>query len=131
MCAFSASSETRNNGQTNPNKTLKNRKRKQRKREKDKKRFQKATESRKQHIKNLSHKQFTDEQIALLSRGLKFIPTPMTNEDFIRRNLLRLLQTFAGLHWSIFFFVKKMKVRQLRYHFPKKVSKNIKMRASY
>ena len=45
---------------------------------------------------------------------------------------LRLLQTFAGLHWSIFFFfVKKMKVRQLRYHFPKKVSKNIKTRASY
>ena len=31
MCALSASSETRNNGQTNPNKTLKNRKRKHRK----------------------------------------------------------------------------------------------------
>ena len=30
-----------------------------------------------------------------------------------------------------FFSVKKMKVRQLRYHFPKKVSKNIKTRASY
>ena len=95
MCAFSASSETRSNGQTNPNKTLKNRKRKQRKREKDKKRFQEATESRKQHIKNLSDKQFTDEQIALLSRGLKFIPTPVTNEDFIRHNLLKDFNLFA------------------------------------
>ena len=49
----------------------------------------------------------------------------------LKKLKLRLLQTFAGLHWSIFFFVKKMKVRQLRYHFPKKVSKNIKTRASY
>ena len=40
------------------------------------------------YIKNLSNTQLTDEQISLLSRGLKFIPTPVTREDIIRRQLL-------------------------------------------
>ena len=35
-------------------------------------------ESCKQHIKNMSNTQLTDEQITLLSCGLKFIPVPMT-----------------------------------------------------
>ena len=34
-----------------------------------------------QHIKNLSNSQLTDEQITLLSRGLRFIPTPVTREN--------------------------------------------------
>ena len=37
--------------------------------------------SRNQHIKNLSNSQLTDEQITLLSRGLKFIPTLVTREN--------------------------------------------------
>ena len=92
MCAFSAFSETRNKGETT---LIRNRKRKQRKREKHRKRFQKTIESRKQHIKNLSDKQLTDEQISLLSTGLKFIPTPATNEGLIRRNLLKDFNLFA------------------------------------
>ena len=84
MCVFSASSGTRNKGETNPNRMLKNRIRKQRKRDKNIKRSQIAIESCKHHIKHLM-----DEQISLLSRGLKFIPTPATNEGLIRRNLLK------------------------------------------
>ena len=92
MRVFSAFSETRNKGETT---LIRNRKRKQRKREKHRKRFQIAIESRKQHIKNLSDKQLTDEQISLLSRGLKFIPTPATNEGLIMRNLLKHFNLFA------------------------------------
>ena len=80
MRVFSTFSETRNKGETT---LIRNRKRKQRKR------FRIVIESRKQHIKNLSDKQLTDEQISLLSRGLKFIPTPATNEGLIRLNLLK------------------------------------------
>ena len=53
------------------------------------------TESRKRHIKNLSKEQLTNEQINLLSRGLKFIPTPATRENLIRRQLLNDFEQFA------------------------------------
>ena len=45
--------------------------------------------------KNLSNTQLTDEQISLLSRGLKFIPTPVTREDIIRHQLLNDFSQFA------------------------------------
>ena len=57
--------------------------------------FQSNIESRKQHIKNLSNTQLTDEKISLLSRGLKFIPTPVTRESIIRRQLLNDFSQFA------------------------------------
>ena len=84
-------------GKTNTNNTnaVKNRKRKERKRDKDTKRFLNDVESRKQHIKNLSNQQLTDEQIILISRGLKFIPKPMTRENLIRRQLLADFNQFA------------------------------------
>ena len=44
---------------------------------------------------------------------------------------LRLLQTFVGLHRSILFFIKKIKVCHLRYYFSKKFKENIKTHASY
>ena len=47
------------------------------------------------HIRNLSNEQLTDEQITLLSRGLKFIPTPVTTESNIRRELLKDFDLFA------------------------------------
>ena len=50
---------------------------------------------RKQHIKNLSDTQLTAEQINLLSRGLKFIPTPVMKENQIRRQLLSDFNQFA------------------------------------
>ena len=63
------------------NKAVKSRKRTERRKIKEKKRFLNNIKSRNQHIKNLSNSQLTDEQITLLSRGLKFIPTPMTREN--------------------------------------------------
>ena len=62
---------------------------------KDEKRFFNAIESRKQYIKNLSNEQLTDKQITLLSRGLKFIPTPVTKENLIRRQFLADFNQFA------------------------------------
>ena len=52
-------------------------------------------ESHRRHIRNLSNEQLTDEQITLLSRGLKFIPTPVTTENNIRRELLKDFDLFA------------------------------------
>lgn len=49
----------------------KNRRRKERRNYQNKKHYQNTIESRKEHIKNLSNTQSTDEQITLLSHGLK------------------------------------------------------------
>ena len=89
-CLLSNSLEGRGKGKANHrgNKAAKNRKRKERRKIKDKKRFCDAIESRKQYIKNLSNEQLTDEQITLLSRSLKFIPTPVAKENLIRHQLL-------------------------------------------
>ena len=76
-------------------KAVSSRKRFERRKIKDKKRFQDNIESHKQHIKNLSNTQLADEQISLLSRGLKFILTPITRENIIRRQLLNDFSQFA------------------------------------
>ena len=47
------------------------------------------------HIKKLSDTQLTTEQINLLSRGLKFIPTPVMKENQIRRQLISDFNQFA------------------------------------
>ena len=77
------------------NKAAKNHKRKKQRKIKDKRRFFNAIESRKQYVKNLPNEQLTDKQITLLSRGLKFIPTPVTKENLIRRQLLAGFNQFA------------------------------------
>ena len=51
--------------------------------------------SHRKHIRNLSNEQLTDEQITLLSRGLKVIPTPVTTENNIRGKLLKDFDLFA------------------------------------
>ena len=56
---------------------------------------QKTLESQKRYIKNLSDSELTRDQINLLSRGLKFIPTPVVNESHIRRQLLNDFKSFA------------------------------------
>ena len=75
--------EIREEGKRNrtDNKAVKKRKRIGRRKVKEKKHFLNNIKSRKQHIKNLSNSQLTDEQITLLSLGLKFIPTPVTREN--------------------------------------------------
>ena len=52
-------------------------------------------EANKRHIKNLSNKQLTESQINLLAKGLKFIPTPVTNDNLIRQQLLHDFEQFA------------------------------------
>ena len=47
------------------------------------------------YIKNLSTQNLSDAQVSLLSKGLKFIPTPAVREDKIRRQLLRDFDQFA------------------------------------
>ena len=70
---------------------VKSRKRIERRKIKEKKRFLNNIKSPKQHNKNLSN----SKQITLLSRGLKFIPTPVTRENIIRRQLLNDFSQFA------------------------------------
>ena len=53
------------------------------------------TNSNKKHIKNLSNYALTTDQINLLSRGLKFIPTPSIAENRIKRQLLLDFENFA------------------------------------
>ena len=47
------------------------------------------TEANKKQIQNLSDKELTNDQINLLAKGLKFIPTPVTKEIQVREQLLR------------------------------------------
>ena len=57
---------------------------------------QKILESKKRYIKNLSDSELTRDQINLLARGLKFIPTPaVTSESHIRLQLLNDFEAFA------------------------------------
>ena len=74
---------------------ISNRKRKQRKRNKRTKYFNARLEANTKHIKNLSNHIMTTEQINLLGKGLKFIPTPPTNKKQIRRQLLQDFNQFA------------------------------------
>ena len=46
-------------------------------------------EANKKHIKNHSNKELTNDQINLLAKGLKSIPTPVTKQTQIRQQLLR------------------------------------------
>ena len=46
-------------------------------------------EANKRHIKNLSDIQLTTDQINLLSKGLRFIPTPVTRDNNIKHQLMR------------------------------------------
>ena len=53
------------------------------------------TEVRKKHIKNLSDYKMAHDQINVLSRGLKFIPTSVTNAGHVREELLKDFNAFA------------------------------------
>ena len=53
------------------------------------------TESNRKYIMNLSNLELTNDQINLLSRGSKFVPTPTTNETALRKQLLTDFKDFA------------------------------------
>lgn len=55
----------------------------------------KKQDTNKRYIKNLSNLELTQAQMNLLSRGLKFIPTLVTNETHIRTQLLNDFKAFV------------------------------------
>ena len=90
---LSASKGEREKGTKRNTLTVRNYKRRARKNTLQRKKSREGL--RKQHIKNLSETQLTTEQINLLSRGLKFIPTPVMKENQIRRQLISDFNQFA------------------------------------
>ena len=54
--------------------------------------IRKKQDTNKRYIQNLSN---LEAQINLLSRGLKFIPNPVTNESHVRTQLLNDFKAFA------------------------------------
>ena len=50
----------------------------------EKRRAAKEREFNEKFLRNLSTHQLSDDQVNVLSRGIKFIPTPMTNKTFVR-----------------------------------------------
>ena len=73
----------------------KTKRRKKRRNTSEKRRAAKERELNEKFLRNLSTHQLSDDQVNVLSRGLKFIPTPVTNKTIIRRQLLRDFEQFA------------------------------------
>ena len=73
----------------------KNKRRKNRRNTSGKRRAAKERELNEKFLRNLSTHQLSDDQVNVLSKGLKFIPTPVTNKTTIRRQLLRDFEQFA------------------------------------
>ena len=59
---------------------------KERRKTKHQKELKTRLEANKKHIKNLSDKKLTNDQINLLAKGLKYISTPVKNEMQIKNN---------------------------------------------
>ena len=57
--------------------------------------IRKKQDTNKRYIQNLSNLERTQAQMNLPSRGLKFIPTPVTNESHIRTQFLNDFKAFA------------------------------------
>lgn len=74
---------------------IKNTKHRERKKKTHKDICAKKTESNRKFIKNLSNSDMSTDQINLLSHGLKFVPTPTTNETALRTQLLQDFKDFA------------------------------------
>ena len=73
----------------------KNNKRKKRRKNTLHKRVTTEREKNEKYLKNLSDNTLTDHQVSVLAKGLKFIETPVTNENKIRQQLLRDFEQFA------------------------------------
>ena len=93
-CIFS-DSHYNNRANDNAKNSLRNKKRKERKKIKRKNQLNIQIEANKKHIKNLSNKKLSNDQINLLAKGLKFIPTPVTKHPQVKRQILRDFDKFA------------------------------------
>ena len=72
-----------------------NNKRKERRKKMAKKRIETQRKNNEKFIRNFSNQQLSDSQVSVLSKGLKFVPTPVTDENYIRRQLLLDFEHFA------------------------------------
>ena len=72
-----------------------NNKRKERRKKMAKKRIETQRKNNEKFIRNFSNQQLSDSQVSILSKGLKFVPTPVTDENYIRRQLLLDFEHFA------------------------------------
>jgi len=52
-------------------------------------------ETNEKFLKNFSSHQLTDNQVSVISKGLKFIPTPVTDKTKIRHQPLQDFEQFA------------------------------------
>ena len=60
-----------------------------------KKRIERQRKNNEKFIKNFSNQQLSDSQISVLSKGLRFVPTPVTDVNYIRRQLVLDFEHFA------------------------------------
>ena len=68
---------------------------KERRKKLAKKRIETQREKHEKFMKNFSNKQLSDSLLALFLQGSNFSPTPVTDTNYIRRQLLLDLQHFA------------------------------------
>ena len=94
-CLLSESPNTNKGKRVTNNPNVGNKKRKERKKFKREEQKHETFEANKKHIKNLSNIELTSDQVNLATKGLKFIPTPVTNDNQIRRQLLQDFNDFA------------------------------------
>ena len=80
---------------SNTRKYLNNNKRKHRKKLAKKSITKRGEEIKSTYIRNLSNCNLTTDQINLLSKGLRFIPSPHTNTDSVKRQIVRDFNQFA------------------------------------
>ena len=94
-CLLSESPNTNEGKMVTNNPSVANKKRKERKKFKGMAQKHETFEANKKHIKKLSNIELTSDQVNLVAKGLKFIPTPVTNDNLIRRQLLQDFNDFA------------------------------------
>ena len=72
-----------------------NNKRKEHRKKMAKKRIETQRKNNEKFIKNFSNQELSDSKVSVISKGLKFVPTPVTDENYIRRQLLLDFEHFA------------------------------------
>ena len=86
---------TTTTGVQNKNGYKTNNKRKEHRKKMAKKRIETQRKNNEKFMKNFSNQQLSDSKVSVLSKGLNFVPTPVTDENYIRRQLLLDFEHFA------------------------------------
>ena len=90
-CCFS---DYREKGRETQKRKDKNKKHNDRRKIKKRDKIKNSANNKRKYIKNLSDYEMSTDQINLLSKGLKFIPTPTMGETRIKRQLLQDFKEF-------------------------------------